>query len=36
VRDREGRPEEVCIDGTEYYRLEDAITELLVKATRLA
>jgi hypothetical protein len=33
--DREGWPEEACIYGTEYYLLEDAITELLVKATRL-
>jgi len=27
--DREGRPEEACIYGTEYYDLEDAIAEVI-------
>ena len=31
--DREGR-EEACLYGTEYYLLEDAITEILVEETR--
>ena len=29
--DREGREEEACIYGSEYYHLEDAITDILVK-----
>lgn len=29
--DREGREEEACIYGTEYYQLEDSITDILVK-----
>ena len=32
--DREGREEEACIYGTEYYLLEDAITDILVKGSR--
>ena len=32
--DREGREEEACIYGTEYYRLEDTITDMLVKEAR--
>jgi hypothetical protein len=32
--DREGREEEVCIYGAEYYLLEDAITDILVKGSR--
>ena len=32
--DREGRPEEACLYGSEYYLLEDTITDLLVKETR--
>jgi hypothetical protein len=32
--DREDREEEACLYGTEYYRLEDSITDLLVKETR--
>jgi predicted HTH domain antitoxin len=27
--DREGRSEEACLYGSEYYRLEDAITAIL-------
>ena len=27
--DREGRKEEACLYGAEYYELEDAITEIL-------
>ena len=34
--DREGREEEACIYGTEYYLLEDAITDILVKGSRRA
>lgn len=30
--DREGRPEEACIYGTEYYELEDATTGILMEA----
>ncbi|MBN2562227.1 MAG: hypothetical protein JXQ75_14985 [Phycisphaerae bacterium] len=29
--DREGREEEACLYGTEYYELEDAITDILVE-----
>ena len=29
--DREGREEEACIYGSEYYELEDTITDILVK-----
>lgn len=29
--DREGEPEEACIYGTDYYDLEDSVTECLVK-----
>ena len=32
--DREGREEEACLYGTEYYRLEDTITDMLVEETR--
>ena len=32
--DREGRKEEACIYGTEYYELEDVITDILVEETR--
>jgi hypothetical protein len=32
--DREGREEEACIYGTEYYELEDVITDILVEETR--
>ena len=32
--DREGRGEEACIYGSEYYELKDAITDLLVEETR--
>jgi hypothetical protein len=32
--DREGRKEEACLYGTEYYRLEDTITDMLVEETR--
>ena len=32
--DREGRPEEACLYGSEYYLLEDTITDLLVKETQ--
>jgi len=32
--DREGRPEEACLYGSEYYLLEDTITDLLVKEAR--
>jgi hypothetical protein len=32
--DREGREEEACIYGTEYYELEDAITDILIDETR--
>ena len=32
--DREGREEEACIYGTEYYLLEDAITDILVKGSK--
>jgi len=32
--DREGREEEACIYGTEYYQLEDAITDILVKGSK--
>ncbi|HOW72824.1 MAG TPA: hypothetical protein PKY77_19670 [Phycisphaerae bacterium] len=31
--DREGREEEACIYGTEYYLLEDAGTDILVKGS---
>ena len=31
--DREGRAEEACIYGTEYYLLEDAITDILMKGS---
>jgi len=31
---REGREEEACIYGTEYYELEDVITDILVEETR--
>jgi len=34
--DREGGEEEACLYGTEYYLLEDAITEILVEETRRA
>lgn len=30
-KDREGKPEEACLYGREYYELEDAITEILKK-----
>ena len=33
-KDREGCEEEACIYGTEYYLLEDAITDILVKGSR--
>ena len=29
--DREGRKEEACIYGSEYYELEDTITDILVR-----
>ena len=29
--DREGREEEACLYGTEYYRLEDTIADILVE-----
>ena len=32
--DREGREEEACLYGTEYYLLEDAVTAILVKEMR--
>ena len=32
--DREGREEEACIYGTEYYLLEDAITSILKKGSK--
>ena len=32
--DREGWEEEACIYGTEYYELEDVITDILVEETR--
>lgn len=32
--DREGRKEEACIYGTEYYELEDVVTDILVEETR--
>ena len=32
--DREGQKEEACLYGTEYYRLEDTITDMLVEETR--
>ena len=32
--DREGRPEEACLYGSEYYLLEDTIADLLVKETQ--
>jgi len=35
-RDREGREEEACIYGTEYYLLEDEITDILVKGSKRA
>ena len=31
--DREGREEEACIYGSEYYLLEDVITDILVKGS---
>ena len=31
--DREGENDEACIYGTEYYALEDAITEILEKVS---
>ena len=34
--DREGRDKEACIYGSEYYELEDAVTDLLVEETRLS
>ncbi len=34
--DREGRDEEACIYGSEYYELEDAITDLLIEETPLS
>lgn len=33
-RDREGRPEEACIYGREYYLLEDEIAEILVEGSK--
>ena len=32
-QDREGREEEACLYGTEYYELEDAVTGILVGQT---
>jgi hypothetical protein len=32
--DRQGREEEACIYGSEYWRLEDTITDVLAKALR--
>jgi hypothetical protein len=32
--DREGREEEACIYGSEYWRLEDTITDMLAKALK--
>jgi len=32
--DREGREEEACIYGTEYYELEDTVMDILVDETR--
>jgi CRISPR/Cas system CMR-associated protein Cmr3 (group 5 of RAMP superfamily) len=32
--DREGREEEARLYGSEYYRLEDAITKILVEETK--
>jgi len=32
--DREGREAEACLYGTEYYRLEDTIADMLVEETR--
>jgi len=32
--DREGREEEACIYGTEYYELEEVITDILIEETR--
>ena len=29
--DREGREEEACLYGTEYYELEDAVTDILME-----
>ena len=31
--DREGREEEACLYGTEYYELEDAVVGILVEET---
>lgn len=35
-KDREGLEEEACIYGREYYLLEDAITDILVKGSKRA
>jgi len=35
-RDREGREEEACIYGREYYLLEDEIKDILVKGSKRA
>lgn len=32
--DREGREEEACIYGSEYWRLEDTFTDMLAKALK--
>jgi hypothetical protein len=32
--DRQGREEEACIYGSEYWRLEDTITDMLAKALK--
>ena len=32
--DREGKEKEACIYGSEYYELEDEITDILVKEAR--
>ncbi len=29
--DREGKPQEACLYGTEYYELEDVITDILME-----
>ena len=33
--DREGGKEEACLYGSEYYSLEDAVTDILIDETRL-
>ena len=30
-QDREGKPEEACLYGSEYYELEDGVTDILKK-----